>query len=105
MTKNIIHQCQYCERALKSNAGKVRHENTCKARDIGGQLEDEIESAVIEPPFTVEERKVVQLEVMNGESTYYMGHPKRLVKLKGLMSRTHDRNERAKIYNMIMDLM
>ena len=90
MTKNITHVCQYCERVLKSNAGKVRHENTCKMKN----LETEIEEPV-----------VVQLEVMGGEETYYDGHPKRLIKLKGLMSRTHDRDERAKIYNMIMDLM
>ncbi len=113
-------KCTYCERELKSNAGKVRHENSCKARDIGGQLEEDVESPETElfiddvnPTIIVEELdscgnprgvNVVKLEVLGGESTYYDGHPRRLIKLKGLLTRTYDRNERAKIYNMILEL-
>ena len=92
--------CEYCDRELKSNAGKIAHERRCKAKaeEVGTVEDEEI--------VTIEEvkPKVVQLEVMNGEQTYYMGHPRRLVKLRGLLSRTHDRSERAKICNMILDL-
>ena len=98
-----MHNCKYCDRELKSKAGQLRHESACKARDIGGQTEEEIENL---PTLEVTEpiEKVVQLEVMNGAETYYMGHPRRLTKLKGMLSATFDRNERAKIYNMILDL-
>ncbi len=121
-----MHKCEYCERELKSNAGKVRHEKSCKARDIGGQLEEDVGSheteiyvddVETEPILTTEESKtdieddfitivetVVQLEVLGGEETYYDGHPRRLIKLKGLLSRTHDRKERIKIHNLILEL-
>ncbi len=101
-------KCEYCERELKSNAGKVRHENSCKARDIGGQLEEDIDSPETEvfvDDVIEKEDVIVQLEVLGGEDTYYDGHPRRLIKLRGLLTRTYDKNERAKIYNMIMDLM
>jgi len=73
--------CEYCGRELKSNAGKVRHEVSCKDRT----------------------NKIVILEV-NREDEYYFGHPRRQIKLEGLLSRTLDNEERSKIMKMIMEL-
>ena len=106
-----MHNCQYCNRELKSKAGMLRHESACKARDIGGQTEEEIADAVIlySGELTDEDveklkqpSKVIQLEVMGGEETYYDGHPRRATKLKGLLSRTFDKRERHKIRQLIM---
>ena len=93
-------KCEYCDRELKSKAGLVRHESSCKAKNI--PIED-----VTEPT-----NKVVNLEVlgMGGtysdgtDNSYYEGHPRRLIKLKGLLSRTRDDNERMKIIQMIVGI-
>lgn len=45
--------------------------------------------------------KSVKAEVVND---YYEGHPRRIIKLKGLKSRTHDADERFKIERMIKEL-
>ena len=37
-------------------------------------------------------------------SDYYEGHPRRLIKLRGLLSRTHDNDEYYKISEMIRKL-
>ena len=62
--------------------------------DIG---EDMIEPEVKE----VKEAKVVKSELVED---YYESHPNRLVKLKGLMSRTTDAKEQIKVYSMIREL-
>ena len=106
-----MHNCKYCDRELKSKAGMLRHESACKARDIGGQTEEEIDDTVVlyNGELTDEDveklkqpSKVVQLEVMNGAETYYMGHPRRATKLKGMLSATFDKRERHKIRQLIM---
>lgn len=78
-------KCEYCSRELKSNAGLSRHMAACKKK------------VMITP------EKVVILEVVGTEETYYAGHPRRLTKLKGLLSKTFDKNERIKIIQMILD--
>ena len=107
-------KCEYCDRELKSKAGKVRHESSCKAKSVDfDELEENI--AVIDAPtkeVTEPTNKVVQLEVLgmggtysNGsDNKYYEDHPRRLVKLQGLLSRTRDENERIKIIQMIVKL-
>ena len=109
-------KCTYCDRGLKSNAGRVRHENGCKSNPsnaveltldeqadpdtcVPSYVDDVPTKEVIEPTD-----KVVQLEVMGGEETYYDGHPRRLDKLKGLLNRTFNGAERRKISKMIMEL-
>ena len=72
-------KCDYCDRELKSKAGLVRHMSSCKS-------------------------KVVKLEVI-GSGNYYVGHPRRLIKLKGMMTKTFDKSEKAKIQTMIMELI
>ena len=94
-------KCQYCDREIKSKAGLVKHEGSCKSRPA----EEDVE--VVKP-----EKKVVQLEVlgMGGhypdgkDNNYYEGHPKRIVKLKGLLSRTRDSAERRKIMKLVVEL-
>lgn len=112
-----MHNCKYCDRELKSKAGQIRHESSCKARDIGGQTEEEIADVIADVAeeivcagldtdnageLIVVEDEVVQLEVMGGAETYYDGHPRRATKLKGLLSRTFDKRERHKIRQLIM---
>ena len=92
-------KCTYCDRELKSKAGQLRHESSCEARNIGGQTEEEIAEVSTE---VVIAKKVVQLEVLGGEETYYDGHPRRATKLEGLLSRTFDRAERHKIQQLIL---
>ena len=53
----------------------------------------------------VNDENVVVLDVMCGESTYYEGHPRRFIKLKGLLSRTPEGEERRKIHAMVMELL
>ena len=91
-------KCAYCDRELKSNAGKVRHEKSCKEREDADVTE-------AEEVVSVEEVKpeVVQLEVV-GEGNYYVGHPRRETKLKGLLSRTFDQEERMKILMMLNEI-
>ena len=103
-TTASILKCEYCDKELKSNAGKVAHERSCKARDIGGQTEEEIATVENEETTSTKETRVVQLEVV-GESNYYVGHPRRETKLRGLLSRTFDKDERSKIYSMILEIM
>ena len=89
-----------CDRELKSKAGLVRHESSCKAKSAPTE-------EIIEPT-----NNVVNLEVlgMGGtysdgtDNSYYEGHPRRLIKLKGLLSRTRDDNERMKIIQMIVGI-
>ena len=84
-------KCDYCDKEVKSKSGLARHMNSCKGKIVDeGKVNDE---------------NVVVLEVMGGESTYYEGHPRRLIKLKGLLSRTEEGKERRKIYAMIMELI
>ena len=133
-------KCEYCDKELKSNAGKAAHERSCKARDIedvsteeanlddakealeylkkesekqsniksySNGIEDVLAKEVIEPTD-----KVVQLEVLgtgghypNGkDNNYYEGHPRREIKLRGLLSRTFEPKERSKIMKMIIEL-
>ena len=73
--------CEYCNRELRSNAGKVKHETSCKERP----------------------NKEVTLEFI-GENNYYIGHPRRQIKLEGLLSRTFNNTERSKIMKMIIEL-
>ena len=91
-------KCLYCGRELKSNAGKVRHEKSCKEREV-------TDVAEVEETVSVEETKpeVVQLEVV-GENNYYVGHPRRETKLKGLLSRTFDSEESMKILLMLNEI-
>tara|TARA_R110000772_G_scaffold120300_1_gene226453 strand:- start:35 stop:265 length:231 start_codon:yes stop_codon:yes gene_type:complete len=70
-----------CDRELKSKAGLVRHENACRSNS---------------------QNKAIILEVMDNE--YYEFHPRRLIKLKGLLSRTTIESERVKIIQMIVEL-
>ena len=107
-------KCEYCDRELKSKAGLVRHESSCKTKNVDfDELDANIDvidaptEEVIEPT-----NNVVNLEVLgmggtysNGtDNSYYEGHPRRLIKLKGLLSRTRDDNERMKIIQMIVGI-
>ena len=69
-------KCEWCSREFKAKAGVGRHMLFCKDK-----------------PKPVE---VIELEVV-GEGNYYKGHPRRLTKLKGLLSRTFDADERHRI--------
>ena len=109
-----MHKCEYCERELKSNAGKVRHEKSCKVNVESPEDEIHVDDIFVMEKdadgnptgmATLVRDKVVQLEILGGEETYYDGHPRRLIKLKGLLSRTHDRKERIKVHNLILELM
>jgi len=76
-------KCQYCGKESKSNAGKIAHERRCADR--------------------TDEARTVEVEIV-GESNYYVGHPRRLIKLQGLLSRTFDKSEWNKIHQMITEL-
>lgn len=80
-------ECSNCGRELKSKAGLVRHERACK----------------------VEDKEPIELEILStmpvgSQNDYYNGHPRRLIKLKGLLSRTTKESERIKIIQMIVEL-
>ena len=93
-------KCDYCGRELKSKAGLVRHESSCLQKNT--EKEDNIVTLndLIEE---LESKEVVQVEVV-GEDNYYVGHPRRLIKLEGLLSRTFAEGERNKIRAMIAEL-
>lgn len=76
-------ECEYCGKESKSNAGKIAHERRCSSR--------------------TDEARTIEVEIV-GDNNYYVGHPRRLIKLQGLLSRTFDKDERAKVSKMIMDL-
>lgn len=82
-----MYKCNYCDKQLKSEGGRKRHENSCK-------MKSNEEESTIQP---------ITLEIV-GEGNYYIGHPRRLIKLNGLRSRTHDSVERLKIERMIIEL-
>ena len=71
-----------------------------------------LEEETNEDNTLVEEEAKVALEVKSETETvvaevvadYYENHPKRLLKLRGLLSRTHDEDERYKIKGMIRKL-
>ena len=104
-------KCTYCDRELKSKAGLTRHEKSCKEREVADVAEvEEVVSAEetkpeVEPTKEVIKptKEVVQLEVV-GENNYYVGHPRRETKLKGLLSRTFDQTERMKILMMLNEI-
>jgi len=73
--------CEYCNKELKSKGGLTIHLKSCKSR-------------VKDKPITA--------EVCGVESDYYSGHPRRELKLRGLLSRTHNRTEREKICQIIL---
>lgn len=96
----VMYKCQYCDRELKSKAGQLRHESSCEAKDIA-EVEENTEvstDVVVSKPRL----KEVTLEVLGGAETYYDGHPRRLTKLKGMLSATFDRAERHKIQQLIL---
>jgi hypothetical protein len=72
-------KCEFCDKELKSKAGLVRHEKSCNG-------------------------KVVELELCSDDNDYYQGHPRRLIKLEGMLTRTTDENERIKIIKLILEL-
>lgn len=113
-------ECEYCGRECKSKAGLSRHMSACESKpeigaslvDIANEISDEVDAVMGQATFKVEsleeklfpkdpEAKVVQLEVV-GEGNYYVGHPRRIIKLRGLLSRTFDKAERDKILGMIL---
>ena len=103
-------ECSYCGRELKSKAGLTMHEKSCKSKP---ELTEEVEIEDVPTKEVIEPTKeVVQLEVlgMGGyypdgkDNNYYEGHPKRIVKLKGLLSRTRDSAERSKIMKLVVEL-
>ena len=83
-----MYKCNYCDKQLKSEGGRKRHENSCKMKSN--------EEEYVKP-------KEITTTLV-GESDYYVGHPRRLIKLNGLRSRTHDKVERLKIERMIIEL-
>lgn len=89
-------KCDICGRELKSKAGLTRHRNSCEKKAIIPDTDAMILDI---------EKKVIELELVGTESDYYQGHPKRLIKLKGLKSRTFDKHEQAKIQSMIDGLL
>ena len=98
-------KCEYCDKELKSKGGLTMHEKSCKAKDVDyDELEKNIE--------IIDNKPTVQLEVlgMGGtypdgtDNNYYEGHPRRLIKLRGLLSRTRDESEKIKIIQMIVRL-
>ena len=115
-------KCEYCDRELKSKAGKVRHESSCMRRSMLDEIEvqpvpdgfgsQEIIKITTKLVEGVDYDKAITLEVLgsgghysNGtDNKYYEDHPRRLVKLQGLLSRTRDENERIKIIQMIVKL-
>ena len=88
-------ECEYCNRVLKSKAGLMRHLQFCKVKSFKEDTEE---------VYTDVEPEVVQLEVMGTEESDYLGHPNRIVKLRGLLSRTFDKNEKHRIHRLIMEL-
>lgn len=101
--------CEYCNKELKSKGGLTRHLKSCQSRisqevsDIGDEILDEIDTNMksrVEPAISKD--KPITAEVCGVESDYYLGHPRRELKLRGLLSRTHDRVEREKICKIIL---
>jgi hypothetical protein len=86
-------KCTQCDRELKSNAGLVRHMTACKGEGVF----DVVHIDDVKP-------KEITLELVNDERDYYIGHPRRLIKLNGLRSRTFDAAERKKIEDIIIKL-
>lgn len=101
--------CEYCGKELKSKGGKTMHERSCSTKDAVESVIEELAELpteeVIKPTS-----KVVELEVLGTggqypdgkDNNYYEGHPRREIKLRGLLSRTRDDAERSKIMKMIM---
>ena len=78
--------CEYCNKEMKSKGGLTRHLKSCKSRTSQEVSKD----------------KPITAEVCGVESDYYLGHPRREIKLRGLLSRTYDRVEREKICKIIL---
>lgn len=76
-------KCEYCGKEIKSKGGLTRHMSSCKKTD---------------------DKAAINLDIVGTESTYYEGHPRRDIKLRGLLSRTTDEQERIKIIQMLVEL-
>ena len=83
-----------------------------KAISLGIEFENNIPTKKLEAKIAkkesgeeAESQDVVKAEVTKVASEvvndYYEGHPRRVTKLKGLLSKTFDNEERAKIASMI----
>lgn len=81
-----MHTCKHCNKELKSKGGLTRHLNNCKAK--------------VETP----DKEPIIAKICSNESDYYAGHPRRKIKLEGLLSRTFDPKERLHISNIIVEL-
>jgi hypothetical protein len=102
-------KCEFCDKELKSKAGLVRH-GKMKHPDVYDQ--DAYNKKSFNDPDCIteewdeeeEETKVVELELCSDDNDYYQGHPRRLIKLEGMLTRTTDENERIKIIKLILEL-
>ena len=86
-------KCEYCGKEIKSKGGLTRHMSSCKAKPE--TEEEKVDDVVVVT-------KVVELEVAGTEADYYKGHPRRELKLRGLLSRTFDSDERNKIAKILV---
>lgn len=78
-------KCEYCGKIVKSKGGLTTHMKSCKAKP------EEIISAI-------------DLDIVGTEVDYYEGHPRREIKLRGLLSRTLDTAEREKIAKILVQM-
>ena len=78
--------CDKCDREFESNRGLSMHKKNCVGTNT------EIVNKAIDKP---------QVELVDD---YYESSPRRAIKLKGLLSRTFDNDERNKIAGIIKEL-
>ena len=86
-------KCEYCGKEMKSKGGLTTHMKSCKAKE---KEIEEVDDGIV---ITTE---AIDLEVAGTEADYYKGHPRREVKLRGLLSRTFDTAEREKICKILV---
>lgn len=85
-------KCEYCGKIVKSKGGLTAHMKSCKAKpqEIVSTVEEIGDEVVVTT-------QAIDLDIVGTEDTYYEGHPRREIKLRGLLSRTLDTAEREKI--------
>ncbi len=100
-----MHKCTYCDKELKSNAGRLAHERSCKMKELESDIEvDEmLEDQPLMSAIAELKPEIVTLEVV-GEDNYYVGHLRREIKLRGLLTRTYDAKERNKILQILLSI-
>lgn len=88
--------CKICNKEYKSRSGLNKHMKS-KHEGTGNVLKSEFKAV---GKVEVANSPVIELEHVE----YYEGHPRREVKLKGMLSRTTSKVERDKIESILQGL-